>query len=578
LTINKSERGCSCDGNSIKSPRPQPLDEETKRGILSLAFSGWSLREITRFLNGEGVAATYDQVRRITRSNGIKRYQKQFTLKEVLENREAVETILRNINEAMRKYGYSNKICSAVRRTYNIRKENPADVALRNLYTLIQTERLLDSKTLSKKFYESLPIKPTSTWTWKRAASQALKEGWMIKSSNSSLEHGFLYATPEHKGKVIEKSGVGFYFDPAGRSIGDLVADIIDAQPQALTVEEVFLHLRDRTGLSFESVKLGKLMRKSKRIRVWGINHRLSRSYVYYTRSEQLEKRLANKETLLCESLRLVYENTRDQCLTVGQCATICHLSEDLVRHCAKKLNMLGLRKTEVFLGLRLIWDPALPDGEVALTKERIERELQRRAEERQIKGDVFACYGAFCILLDQQAHNLQMLKVEMHFGRHAFDVSDLHILGRQGLANEKIIAEFKSTQLKINDARRFCEKLRHEFGVTKAFIVYRDATAKAINYITYFRDAPLQWITAAMIAKRYEELMGFKLKPEDFSRFLEDRNLGFAYLKEVLEHNPNALKLQLVDWMRTRSIDGSESYTSTQKNISCTCSVQKTA
>jgi hypothetical protein len=58
---------------------------------------------------------------------------------------------------------------------------------------------------------------------------------------------------------------------------------------------------------------------------------------------------------------------------------------------------------------------------------------------------------------------------------------------------------------------------------------------------------SPLQWISATSIAGRYGDLIGFRLRAETFSQFLDEARLGFSQLKEMLENNPLRLKSQLM-------------------------------
>jgi hypothetical protein len=66
---------------------------------------------------------------------------------------------------------------------------------------------------------------------------------------------------------------------------------------------------------------------------------------------------------------------------------------------------------------------------------------------------------------------------------------------------------------------------------------------------------SPLQWISATSIARRYGDLIGFQLRAETFSQFLDDARLGFSQLKEMLENKPLRLKSQLMIWLQTRTI-----------------------
>jgi hypothetical protein len=503
------------------------------------------------------VPVTYSQVIEAAHAAGVFRTRKRFMLADVLRDPNAVNLILSNARDAQRLFGFSNSITDAVRKHFGVRREIPQVDLLKLLNAIITRKEHADSRAIDELLKASLPYKAKSRWAVRRTLQAAMKEGWLIRSANASLKYGYLYALPKFRRKVVSHRGFDFYFDCDDRSIGEVVAAVIDGQPNALTIEEVHLALRDATGFSMNPNTLGKLVRKSsKTIFKWGRNHRLVKGYLFYTRPEQLERRLQSKEALLPETVKLVYHNTARQCLTVTQTAELCHISEALVRYAADKLNLLGLRKTELFHGLRIIYDPEIPENELTLAKQSIESEIRRQAEIRFVHGDTFACYAALCILLDQYHHNLDIVKTEMHFGRHKFDTSDLHIFGKQGLTIEKIIAEFKSGHLlKLADARRFCEKLRHERGVTKALMVYRDASAKAINYFSYFHEAPLQWISATTIARRYGDLIGFRLRAETFSQFLDDARLGFSQLKEMLENNPLRLKSQLMIWLQTRTI-----------------------
>lgn len=192
----------------------------------------------------------------------------------------------------------------------------------------------------------------------------------------------YLYALPKFKGRVVSNRGFEYYFDRDGRGIGEVVAAVIDSQAKALTLEEAHLNLRDVTGFSMNIASLGKLLRKNGgRVRKWGRNHRITKSYLYYTHPEQLARRLSNKGSLLSETLRLVLHNTNGQCLSISQCAEHCHMSEGLVRCAVEKLSLLGLRKTELFHGLRIVCDPAMPENEVVLSKQNIEREIRQKAE-----------------------------------------------------------------------------------------------------------------------------------------------------------------------------------------------------
>jgi len=525
--------------------------------IVELAKADWKLVDIVKYVRDQRkVAVTYYQVMHAAHAAGVRRIPVKHRLSDVLQNPEAVNAILANATEARKRYGFSNDITTAVRKRCGLIAPKLLPIALKALHSTIQIHGHLETVELTEKVLASLPRKTRGDAIARKAAARALKEGWLIKSSNSKLDGGFLYAKPEFLGKVVTKNDFDFYFDPQGRGIGEVVASIIDSQPKALTLEEVRLQVRDAIGLNMNVLNLSKLLRHSKLIGKWGRNHKLLKGYLYFTRPEQLTRRLDDKESLLSPTLRLILKQTVMQCLTLTQCASICHITEGLAKYGIDKLSLLGLRKTELFHGLRLVYDPSMPENEVAMAKQNIEAEIRRQAEMKFVHGDVFACYGALCIILDQLAHNLCIVKTEIHFGRHKGDASDLHLFGRQGLVNEKLMVEFKSgSQLKLSDARAFCEKLRHQQGVTKALMVYRHASAKALSYFSATRDYPLQWVSESTLTRRYRELIGYRVTAEMFGRFLDDMRFGFSYLKEVLENNPMRLKQQLMNWLGTRDI-----------------------
>lgn len=503
----------------------------------------------------KGVAVTYGQLWYLASKNGISRYRKRFYVNKVLQNKEAVELIVSNMEEACRRFGLTHAICQNVRKHLGVSNRfNFLSECTKKLREELSTVSLpLTSKELGALTNGIMKTKLRTDYTKHAIIRKALEEGWLVRSINTTKKFGFAYGDESFRGRTIQFYGREFHFDEHNRSLGEVLYEIVDSHHEALTIEEMKLLVRDTINLTYDSVILSHAVRTNPRISKWGRGVKLSRGYLYFCRPEQLNARLAKKETILPPATRRVYENTRRQCITLQQACELCMLPPGTVGSAIQKLTLLGMRQTEIFKGERLIWDPSLSPEEIELSKIEIEKEISRRVAERQIVGDYFAAWASLCLILDQINFNLAIEQIEVHFGSHAYASTDLRIVGRRGLTREKIIAEVKGQEtLRAGDIRKFVDKLRHQHSVTKALLISRKSSRHAFNVISSYHDRPLQLVNASMIRDRYEELINKVVTASDFEAFCRAKRVTWIMLKDMLENRPAKLKEDLTSWLET--------------------------